>query len=123
MLRKLLFQVHNELGRFCNEQQCGDRFEALLKENRVSYEREKILPMSFVGEHRGRNRVDFLISYLGGRIVVELKCKPCLSKNEYFQCQRYLVALQTDLCLLVNFRTKYLTVQRILNHQQYRRTQ
>jgi GxxExxY protein len=57
----LLFEVHNELGRFCNEKQCCDLFEKLLIENKIKYEREKVLPKLFEGEKSGRNRIDFII--------------------------------------------------------------
>ena len=56
----ILFQAHNELGRYCNEKQYGDKIEQLLKDSSVAYEREKVLPPSFGGEQDGRNKVDFL---------------------------------------------------------------
>jgi len=49
-LNRLLFDTHNELGRYCNEKQYGDLFEKKLVENKINYNREKIIPISFVGE-------------------------------------------------------------------------
>ncbi|PIR75183.1 MAG: GxxExxY protein [Candidatus Magasanikbacteria bacterium CG_4_9_14_0_2_um_filter_42_11] len=116
ILRGLFFQVQNELGRYRNEKQYGDAFEHKLKENGIQYEREKILPMSFEGEQKGRNRIDFLVF---GKIIVELKHNPSFSRDDYYQCQRYLVSADMWLALLVNFQPKYVNIKRILNHQKY----
>lgn len=116
VIRGLLFQVHNELGQYRNEKQYGDAFAAKLNVTNIKYEREKILPKSFVGEKSGRNRVDFIVE---DKIIVELKCVHFLSKDDYFQCQRYLVSKNLDLALLVNFRPKFLRVQRVLNHEKF----
>lgn len=116
-IRGLLFSVQNELGRFRNEKQYADAFEQKLKENEIVYEREKILPASFEGERFGRNKIDFLVD---DKIVVELKHITCLTKNHYFQCQRYLKSLNLDLALLVNFWPKFLVIKRILNYEKYR---
>lgn len=50
------------------------------------------------------------------KIVIELKHVPFIKKDEYYQCQRYLVGLDLELALLVNFRTNYLNIKRILNN-------
>lgn len=111
-LNGVLFEVHNELGQHCNEQQYSDAIEAKLKFKNIEFEREKILPESFEGERFGRNRIDFLIE---GIIVLEIKSKRFVGKEEYHQCQRYLRALDKKLCVLVNFRDKYLNIKRVIN--------
>jgi len=111
-LTGVLFAVHNELGRFCNEKQYGDGVEKYLKEKGVLYEREKILPTSFEGEAAGRNKVDFLIEE---KIILELKAVRTLTREDYYQAKRYLVALNKELGILVNFRQRFLTPKRILN--------
>jgi len=108
----ILFQTHNELGRYCNEKQYGDRLEQLLKNSSTTYEREKVLPPSFAGEQDGRNKADFLID---DKIVLELKSKRLITKEDYYQTQRYLAALGKELGILVNFRQRYLTPKRVLN--------
>lgn len=110
----ILFDVHNELGRFCNEKQCGDLLEKKLIENKIKYEREKILPISFEGEQSRRNRIDFIIE---DKVVLELKCKRCIERNDFYQVKRYLTAMNMKLGLVVNFRDKYLKTKRILNSQ------
>jgi len=111
-LTGILFTTHNELGRFCNEQQYGDAIENYFKKFNLKYEREKNLPASFEGEIKGRNKVDFLIE---NKIVIEIKVKRILTKEDYYQLKRYLIALNKKLGLLVNFREKYLKPKRILN--------
>jgi GxxExxY protein len=108
----ILFSVHNELGRYCNEKQYGDLLEKKLKEGKIHYEREKIIPKSFEGENDNRNRIDFLIE---DKIIIELKCKRVSEKSDFYQVKRYLIALNKKLGLLVNFRDKYLKSKRILN--------
>ena len=111
-INRILFKVHNELGRFLNEKQYADAIEKYLLETNIQYEREKILPPSFRGETKGRNRIDFLIE---NKIILEIKTKRMLTKEDYYQLKRYLVTLNIKLGLLVNFRNQYLRPRRILN--------
>jgi len=108
----ILFAAHNELGRFRNEKQYSDGLEGYLKKFKIKYEREEILPASFEQESKGRNKIDFLIE---DKIILEMKAKRLLVKNDYYQTKRYLVALNKKLGLLINFRDKYIRPERILN--------
>ena len=108
----VLFSVHNELGRFRNENQYADRVEEKFKNLGIIYEREKIIPESFVGEKSGRNKIDFIVE---NKIILEIKSKRITSKEEYYQVRRYLGAFNKRLGVLVNFRDKYLKPKRILN--------
>lgn len=106
----LLFNAHNALGRFCREKQYGDAIEKLLTESNTVFEREKSLPVSLI-ENENTNKADFVIE---NSIVLELKAKPIISKDDYLQVQRYLQASKFKLGLLVNFRNKYLKPIRII---------
>jgi GxxExxY protein len=108
----IIFSIHNNLGRFCNEKQYSDALEEKFKEFKIGYKREEILPSSFKGELRGRNKVDFIIE---DKIVLEIKAKRILEKENYYQVRRYLDALGKKLGLLVNFRQKMIQVKQILN--------
>ena len=108
----LCFETHNELGRYLNEKQYGDYLEQLFKENGINYVREKSLPISFVGEKEGRNIPDFIIK---DSIILDLKAKFIVTKQDYFQMQRYLNSYNKSLGLIVNFRRKYLAPKRVLN--------
>jgi len=109
----LCFKVHNELGRFRNERQYADALERLLKENDLRYEREFDLPTSFEGERVRRNRVDFLVE---NSVFLDLKAKTVITKDDYFQMQRYLTSANKLLGIIVNFRQKFLAPKRIINN-------
>ncbi len=108
----ILFKTHNELGKYCNEKQYCDLIEEYLKESKINYEREKILPVSFKGETKGRNKIDFLVE---DKIILEIKAKRITSREDYYQARRYLNALNKKMCLLVNFHSEYIKPKRILN--------
>ncbi|MBU0596633.1 GxxExxY protein [Patescibacteria group bacterium] len=111
-LRGILFQVHNELGRYRNEKQFCDAISQHLLEHGIMFEREKILDISFEGERRGRCRLDFMVE---DKIIIEVKTVPYLSQADFNQCKRYLVSGGFKLCLLVNFRSESCIIRRVLN--------
>ena len=80
----------------------------------MRYEREKFLPESFEGEKLNRNRIDFLIEDI---MIIELKVKRVIERQDFYQTKRYLVAFNKRLGLIVNFREKYLKPKRIINSQ------
>lgn len=108
----ILFAVHNELGRFCNEKQYCDLIEKYLKKFDLKYEREKVLPPAFENELKGRNKIDFLIE---DNIILEVKAKKITITEDYYQTKRYLAALNKKLGILVNFRKKFIIPKRVLN--------
>ncbi len=107
----LCFKVHKKLGRFASERQYCDEFENYLIKENLPYEREfvikKLLPDSPAG-----NRVDFFVK---GKVIIDFKAKPFITKEDYFQMQRYLQAANQELGLIINFRAYRLTPKRILN--------
>lgn len=107
----LCFGIHNVLGRFRNEKQYADALEKLLLENRIKYEREYVIPESFDGEKAARNRVDFLIE---DSVLLDLKAKRVITKEDYFQMRRYLASANKRLGMLINFRQNYLAPKRVL---------
>lgn len=111
-IRGILYHVHNELGQYRNERQYGDCIELALQKAGLKYEREKILAKSFEGEKKGRNRVDFIIE---DTIIIEIKVAPCFSREDYYQCMRYLVSSKKNLAFLINFNLKSCIIKRILN--------
>lgn len=83
-----------------------------LRDQKIPYQREVILPQSFEGERIGRNRVDFLI---GDKIIIEIKTKRVLGREDYYQARRYQNSLGCKLTLLVNFHQRLLQIKRIIN--------
>jgi len=112
LLYGLFFKIHNDFGRYKNERQYADALENLLKANKIKYQREKALPSSFDGEHGRRNIPDFIIE---NKVVLEIKAKRFLSRDDYYQVKRYLSALNKKLGILVNFHSRYIEPKRVLN--------
>ena len=110
----ILFAIHNELGRYKNEKQYADKFEQILKEEEIKYLREINLPPSFQGEKKYRNKIDFIIE---DKIIIDFKAKTIITKEDYFQMQRYLTSYKKKLGIIVNFRQKYLKPKRIINSE------
>ncbi|MFH1161902.1 MAG: GxxExxY protein [Candidatus Jorgensenbacteria bacterium] len=98
------FSVHNQLGRFSRERQYGDAVEAKLKELKIPYEREYNVKGS-------GNIIDFLVD---SKIVMELKAKPVVSRDDYYQVQRYLQTLNLKLGIIVNFQNRYIKPTRVV---------
>lgn len=103
----ICLEVKKELGRFGREKQFCDRLEQKFIENQMRYARE--FTVSGTG-----NRVDFIVEDL---ILLEIKAKPFIEKQDYFQTQRYLKILNLKLGLIINFQSVYLKPQRVINFQ------
>lgn len=103
-LNGFAFRVQNELGRFCREKQYCDAYEKLLIENKIPSQRELI-----IGDTG--NILDF---YVFKSIPLEMKTKPYITKEDYYQMQRYLQVLNAELGIIYNFRDRYLKPKRIL---------
>lgn len=104
----LLYKVHEKLGRYLKERQYADEFESLLKKGGFDYEREKAISVA----DQKSSFVDFCIE---DRILVDFKAKPFITKEDYYQMQRYLTSGGRELGLIVNFRQKMLYPKRVLN--------
>ncbi len=100
----ILFTAQNELGNYAREKQYGDVIERLFKEKNIKFQRELIFGDS-------GNIADFVIE---GVLVLEIKAKRILTKEDYYQTQRYLQESGLRLALLVNFRDKYIKPKRIV---------
>lgn len=113
-LNGIFFEVQNRLGRYSNEKQYTEAIEELLKERGIFYEREKEIKISFGSKKIGGNRVDFAIE---NKILVDVKAKRYITKEDYLQMQRYLKAINFKLGLIVNFRGKSVFIRRVINSQ------
>lgn len=106
----ILLNTHNELGPYAREKQYGDKIEEKLREIGLFYERE--VKISDSG-----NIADFI---LDRKIILELKTERFITKEHYFQVQRYLQATNLNLGILVNFRNKYIKPIRIVKINNYK---
>jgi GxxExxY protein len=108
----LLFYVHNKLGRFSKEKNYADALELLFKENSILYKREYVAATDIVSRKLNLYRFDFFVD---DKILIEIKAKNVLTKDDYYQVKKYLTVQNLHLGLLVNFRDKYLKPQRIVH--------
>ena len=106
----ILFSVHNKLGRYGREKQYGDLLDNLLDQAGLKFQRECTLPVNDITNPR-TNIVDFIIE---DKILIDLKAKPIVVRDDYDQMQRYLQASGYKLGLVVNFRNRYLRPIRII---------
>ncbi len=104
ILNGIAYKVQNELGRFSREKQYSDLYEKYLIKVNIHYQRELVIVDT-------GNRLDFLVYNC---IPLEMKAKPFITKEDYYQTQRYLQALNQDLGLIYNFRDQYIKPKRIL---------
>lgn len=100
----ICFSAHNELGPYAREKQYGDIIERLLTERSIPFQKEYVIGSS-------GNILDFLIDQ---KIILEIKAKRILTREDYEQAQRYLQVTGMRLALLVNFRNKYLKPVRVI---------
>ncbi|MFC1617793.1 GxxExxY protein [Patescibacteria group bacterium] len=111
-IRGILFKIQNTFGRGLKEKQYSDLVEACLKKREIPYLREYAITINFEGLDIRGNVVDFLID---DRIILEIKAKNRVMKEDYWQLKRYLIAAKLKLGILVNLRSKRIEPQRIIN--------
>ncbi len=105
------FATHNALGRFSRERQYADYLENELKNKNIPFKREYEIQLDTLNI-TSRNRVDFIID---DKIILELKAKRVVEKEDYYQIQRYLQSAGFQLGFIINFRNTYLKPQRVIN--------
>ncbi len=104
----IFYKVHDRLGRYARENQYGDLIEEYLKEKGIKYEREKLISMT----GSDKNKADFIID---NALIIELKVRPTIIVDDYYQIKRYLEFANLRLGIIVNFRQKYLKPKRVIN--------
>lgn len=79
---------------------------------KLDYKREYELSKLHEVKVKG-NRVDFLVSDV---LILDIKAKKFITKEDYYQMMRYLQAANLELGLIINFRSTYLKPKRVLNN-------
>ena len=100
----LCFEIHNSIGRYAREKQYCNALGEKLKDLQVPYTREVIVGKT-------GNTLDFVVD---DKIILEVKAKRAILKEDYYQIQRYLQILNLKLGLLINFRNRYLKPTRVI---------
>ncbi len=111
LIRGVLYNTHNELGPYAKEKQYGDVIARIFNEKGIKFKREQR-----IGELG--NTIDFNVE---DKVLLELKAKRIITKEDYFQTQRYLQETGLRLALLVNFRDKYIKPKRIVKIDNWKR--
>lgn len=111
-LNGFFFEVQNQLGRYFTEKQYAEALEELLKEKKIIYEREKGIPVIFGNRKLEGNKVDFLIE---NKVLVDVKAKKFITREDFLQMQRYLKAANLKLGLIVNFKSVSVEIKRVIN--------
>lgn len=78
--------IYNTLGHGYSEAVYHNAFEVALRAHGISYETERILPVSYMDKIIGNLRIDLLIN---GRTVIELKATRRLSDDAITQVKMY----------------------------------
>jgi GxxExxY protein len=97
ILNGIFFETHSELGRYSKEKQYADILEDKFKLKGLLYKRECRI---YKNEKFTGNITDFIINDC---IVVEIKAKKFITKEDFYQLKKYLISTNKKLGLLVNF--------------------
>lgn len=103
-INKVIFSVHNELGPYAREKQYSDLAALKFQQLGIKFLREVSIGSS-------KNIVDGIVD---DKVLLEFKAKRILTKEDYYQTQRYLQESKLRLAILVNFRDKYVKPKRIV---------
>jgi GxxExxY protein len=113
----LAIKVHNTLGCGFLESIYSNALEIELRNNGISYERERRFLVSYEDVEIGYFDADFLVE---NRLVVEIKAVEALAIAHSVQLVNYLAAGKLDLGLLLNFgssRLEFKTKTRIYSQK------
>ncbi len=108
----IAYKIHNSLGPIYSEKQYQDVFEEALGSGELSNEREKDLYFKIGNSKIKGNRPDFIIE---NKIVVDLKVKRYITREDFRQMLRYLKSGGYKLGLIINFGTPKVTIKRVIN--------
>ncbi|GIW67370.1 MAG: hypothetical protein KatS3mg096_238 [Candidatus Parcubacteria bacterium] len=108
----ILFKVHNILGPSFKEVQYKKAIEDVLLKENIDFKKEISVHIDFKSFKLKDLRIDFIIE---NKLILEVKSKPFLTKEDMRQTLRYLKVTDLPLAILVNFRRKKLEYKRIIN--------
>ena len=105
-------KVHSELGNEFLEAVYQEALEIMFQENKIQYEKEKMLEITFRGKILNKKYFADFICY--NEVIVELKALSELNNNHISQVLNYLKATNKKLGLLINFGSKSLEYKRVI---------
>ncbi len=110
----VIFEVHNKVGNKWREIDFCNVIGAVLKREKINYEREKKVSLKFEGSKFAECRLDFIIE---GKIILEIKKVWKITEGEIKQVLRYLETTGLRLAIVVNFKHKRIEYRRVVNSQ------
>ncbi|MEK7627199.1 MAG: GxxExxY protein [Patescibacteria group bacterium] len=108
----IAFKVFNELGFGMNEKYYQRAIERELKKEKIDYQKEKVVKLTYNSQSIGNYRLDFIID---NKIIIELKVRPRLGYVHIKQALSYLKSTNIKLAILVYFTCDGVKYRRILN--------
>lgn len=100
IIRGGCFEVYKQFRNLHKEKVYGRALAIYLRKNGLMVEQEKQIPLYFDSEKVGIYIPDIVVN---GKIFIELKCKPFLTKADKAQFWHYLKIAGFRLGFLVNF--------------------
>jgi len=108
----ILYKIHNQLGPNFEEEHYKQAIKSLLEKENITFTMERPPKLETSDFSVEGVKADFIIE---DKILLEVKAKPNITKEDLKQINRYLIASKLPLGIIVNFRSKKLTFKRILN--------
>ena len=112
LLQGVAMQVHSELGAGFLEAVYQEAFEIVLKSKGIFYEREKRLPITFMGQVLQKEYYADFVCY--DKIIVETKAVSRILGEHEAQVLNYLKATGYKLGILMNFGAASFEFKRIV---------
>lgn len=100
MIEEYVKEVYGALGPGYSERVYHNAMEVILRNNSVTYETERIVPIVFMGHTIGNLRADIIIQR---SIILELKSVKSINDSMVSQTRNYMKLLELDEAYLINF--------------------
>ena len=111
LIRGACFEVWNEFGGAFKEKVIDRAVQIAIKDKGLTIETQKRINIYFRGEKVGIYIPDIIVNDI---IIIELKCKPFLSKGDIDQFWKYLRGSKFKLGFLINFSPTGLEIERVV---------
>lgn len=112
VILNIAFTIHNSLGPGFTEGLYEKAFIYELEERGIAYETQKVITIHYKGKPLGIYRLDLVID---GKVIVELKAVTELNHLFKQQLISYLKATEMQLGLLINFGSRSVQHERVIN--------
>jgi GxxExxY protein len=110
-IRGACYEVWKAFGGAFKEKVIDKALQISLKEKQLAIETQKRIDLFFKNVKVGTYIPDIIVN---GRIIIELKCKPFLTKGDIDQFWKYLKGTEYKLGFLINFSPTKLEIKRII---------